>query len=248
MEHQELASRFRQSLDTVVEEYSSEYEEFYSRKTSRKSGQDFDSEGRISIISKFFGRHGTTILEMDSVEDTCDFALENFEPVRNYHSTDDGGWMSIDHILRRFISDVLSNTGRTFEYEESDFQTVYQRYESDLLSDTLPARWFVCLQGLQIGGELEEIELEENVVIRSMTDKDRSRVANSTSPEAILVNDPFEETAVKSALGPKLATSLKFGMKLKRKRIQQMKIEGTPPTHSKVEIGPFEMQSLLFDY
>lgn len=234
MKHEELASKFQLSVDTVVNKYHSEHKEYLAKKPPSELRRQRQHPDIHPTITGFLGDRWTDIVEMEVFEEVCDYALLNFDMVERYHFRGQALQWGIDHILLGFISDVLGQTGSGLEYSEEDFQTVYEHYETDLLSETLPQRTFICLQGVTLEEGLEQVELADNVVIQEMTDRDYARVAESSSPESIFAKQEQHDRVLKPISGPRLRYILEVWLDIdKEDLLPEEEPDGAPDYVSK---------------
>lgn len=204
MENEALAEKFRNAADAVIDRYREEYRRNIGIDDPSVVGRRAETDHPLIThpsIDGFLGRHWTDIVEMDEFVDACEYAVSNFQIVSEYHSQGEELGFGIDKILLQFITDLLGYEGWGMDYSESDFETVYSQYEADLLSDTLRERTFVCLQGLELEGELEKIELNDHTVIRELNEHDEQIVNHSNSPESMFLS---RDKQVNPVSGPRI--------------------------------------------
>lgn len=222
MKHEGLADEFQSLADAVIKRYRGEYR----RTLERTPDQELRQKAQIAlpvhgnpIILGFLGDgdRREEIGEMPEFEAACENALQ-FDIIDQYHGEDGEGAHTIQEIIRRFLTDLLGSEDLKFDYSADHFIETYEAYETQLFSETLPERTFICLQGLELKGDLDVVELGGEVTIRPIDDHDIEILSNMSPTESLFIDQNREKARRMGVMasGPKIKYILETEFRIRK--------------------------------
>jgi len=145
--------------------------------------------------SRFIWKNWDVVQESDEYKECVDYAKNESDISTKYHFPEEIEKDELFHefefsyILKQFLIDLCLFGEHSINFTSEEFDSIYIRYEEDLLNDSIKSSTKIALQGLVLDEKIDSVSFSDQKEIRELNFWDKRDFTRGYFPESVFLEN-----------------------------------------------------------